>query len=109
MKVSIITATYNSAATFADTLRSVESQTYKDIEHIIVDGQSNDATLEIVSEFPHVTKVISEKDNGIYDAMNKGIKLATGEILGILNSDDFYIYSDVLQNIVEQFEDNHVD
>lgn len=109
MKVSIITATYNSAATIADTLRSVQSQTYKDIEHIIVDGLSNDNTLAIVNGFPHVAKVISEKDNGIYDAMNKGIKMATGEIIGILNSDDFYIFSDVLQDIVEKFEDNHID
>lgn len=109
MKVSIITATYNSAATIADTLRSVESQTYKDIEHIIVDGQSKDNTLAIVDEFPHVTKVISEKDNGIYDAMNKGIKLATGEILGILNSDDFYIYPNVMNDILAQFSDKNID
>lgn len=104
MKVSIITATYNSAATIADTLRSVESQTYKDIEHIIVDGQSKDNTLAIVDEFPHVAKVISEKDNGIYDAINKGILIASGEIVGILNSDDFLADSDIIYKIVNQFD-----
>lgn len=105
MKVSIITSTYNSAATVSDTLVSVEKQTYiKDIEHIIIDGISIDNTLNIVKHFEHVKKVVSEADNGIYDAMNKGIKLATGEIIGILNSDDFYAHETVIEEIVEIFD-----
>ena len=86
MKISIITACYNSSATIGDTLKSVAAQDYKDIEHIIVDGGSTDDTLEIVKQYPHIVKVVSEKDDGIYDAMNKGISLATGDVIGILNS-----------------------
>ena len=83
MKISIITACYNSSATIGDTLKSVTEQDYKNIEHIIVDGASTDDTLQIVKQFPHVAKVVSEKDDGIYDAMNKGISLATGEVMSI--------------------------
>lgn len=90
MKISIITATYNSAATVGDTLQSIAGQTYPDIEHIIIDGLSKDNTLEIVKQFVHPAIISSEKDKGIYDAMNKGIRKATGEVIGILNSDDFY-------------------
>ncbi len=100
-KVSIVTATYNSAGTIRDTLTSVATQDYSAIEHIIVDGLSKDNTLSIVRDFPHVAKVISEKDSGIYDAMNKGIKACTGDIIGILNSDDFYVSSKVIGNVVE--------
>lgn len=106
MKVSIITATYNSAATITDTLRSVASQNYEDIEHIIVDGVSMDNTLSIVGTFDHVAKVTSEKDQGIYDAMNKGIAMCTGEIVGILNSDDFYTGDHVISEIVSIFNTN---
>jgi len=106
MKVSIITATYNSASTIKGTLESVANQTYNDIEHIIVDGQSKDSTLEIVNGFPHVSKVISEKDKGIYDAINKGILIASGEIVGVLNSDDFLADSDIIKKIVNQFDVN---
>lgn len=104
MKVSVITACYNSAATIRDTLRSVAIQHYPDIEHIIVDGGSADETLRIVDEFPHVSRVISEEDRGIYDAMNKGISLATGDIIGILNSDDFYTGPDVISSVVNKME-----
>ena len=104
MKVSIITATYNSASTVADTLESVKVQTYGNIEHIVVDGLSKDNTLELVHASLHVSKVISEKDNGIYDAMNKGIALTNGDIIGILNSDDFYAHENVIQEVVEMFE-----
>ena len=91
MKVSIITATYNSAKTIIDTILSVNSQDYKDIEHIIIDGKSKDNTLELIKNTPNrVVKIISEPDKGIYDAMNKGIALATGDIIGILNSDDYW-------------------
>jgi glycosyltransferase len=103
MKVSIITATYNSASTISDTLHSVEFQNYHEIEHIIIDGLSIDNTLSIVSTFNHIAKVKSEKDNGIYDAMNKGITLCTGEIVGILNSDDFYVSDTVISDVVAVF------
>jgi glycosyltransferase involved in cell wall biosynthesis len=109
MKISIITATYNSAATVRDTLACIASQQYPNIEHLIVDGLSKDNTLEIVKEFSHVAKVISEKDKGIYDAMNKGVKLATGDIIGILNSDDFYTSPSILSKVITAFEDPAVD
>ena len=108
MKISIITATYNSAATVRDTLNAVKAQDYTDVEHIIVDGMSTDDTLTIVSGFTHVAKVVSEKDKGIYDAMNKGIGLATGDIIGILNSDDLYIDHTVLSDIAKAFSDPEV-
>lgn len=107
MLVSIVTATYNSAATVAETIRSVGEQDYPRIEHIVVDGLSGDNTLEIIKEFPSV-KVISEKDKGIYDAMNKGILAANGDIIGILNSDDIYADSKVISKIVEAFQDSTV-
>ncbi len=109
MTISIITATYNSAATLQDTLNSVRSQDYPAIEHLVVDGLSSDATLEIARSYPHVAKIVSEKDKGIYDAMNKGIALATGEVIGILNSDDFYMDEQVLSRVMKAFEDPTVD
>lgn len=101
MKISIITVSFNSAATIRDTLQCIADQDYPDIEHIIIDGGSSDHTLEIVKTFPHVAKVISEKDNGLYDAMNKGIKAATGDVIGILNSDDVYAYNRVLSHVAD--------
>lgn len=93
MKISIITTTYNSGATLRDTIRSILSQTYQDIEYIVVDGASTDDTLTIIQEyepqFDGRMRWVSEKDNGLYDAMNKGIRMATGDVVGILNSDDF--------------------
>jgi len=110
MKVSIITATYNSAATLSDTLLSVEKQTYlQHIEHIIVDGLSKDNTLNIIPHFNHVAKVVSDKDKGIYDAMNKGIALANGDIIGILNSDDFYAHENVIEEVVKLFNETNCD
>ncbi len=106
MKVSIITATYNSAATISDTLCSIAVQNYDNIEHIIVDGLSHDNTCDIVREYPHVAHFTSEKDKGIYDAMNKGISIATGDIIGILNSDDFYAADDVISEVVNIFTKN---
>lgn len=110
MKVSIITVCYNSQATIENTIRSVVSQTHSDIEYIIVDGKSSDNTLEIVSKYQDkIAKVISETDQGIYDAMNKGIKAATGDIIGILNSDDYYVDSDVVSCIVKAFDEKSPD
>lgn len=108
MKISIITATFNSAATITDTLVSVRDQQHQDIEHIIVDGRSADNTLRIVGGFPHVARIISEKDKGIYDAMNKGIGAAAGEIIGILNSDDIYTDNFVLSDVAAAFADPNV-
>ena len=107
--VSIITVTFNSAATVADTLKSVGSQSYPNIEHVIIDGLSHDRTIEIVNLFPHVKKVVSEKDKGIYDAMNKGLQLAQGEIIGILNSDDFYTHDHVVRHVVEKMQQEKTD
>jgi glycosyltransferase involved in cell wall biosynthesis len=108
LRVSIITATFNSASTIADTMQSVGEQDYPLIDHIIVDGASTDNTLEIIKEFAHHISVISEKDEGIYDAMNKGIRAAKGDIIGILNSDDMYMGPHVISTIVEAFRDPDV-
>ena len=109
MRISIITATYNSSSTIKDTLESVRDQTYKNVEHLIIDGLSKDDTLEIVGAYPHVSKILSEKDKGIYDAMNKGISHANGDIIGILNSDDFYASPEVLSKVARAFEDPSID
>ena len=91
MKISIITATYNSGKTVRETIESVFAQKNIDLEYIIIDGASTDNTLEIVKEYKDkISKMVSEKDGGIYEAMNKGIELASGDVVGILNSDDVY-------------------
>ena len=108
MKISIITAAYNSASTIADTLRSVAEQTHPDKEHVIVDGLSKDNTLSIIAQFPHVAQCRSEKDKGIYDAMNKGLTMVTGDVVAILNSDDFYENEFVLSKVANAFEDPSV-
>jgi glycosyltransferase involved in cell wall biosynthesis len=108
MKISIITVTYNSAATLAHTLESVHAQDYPDIEHVLVDGASNDHTVAIIQSFPHVAKWVSEKDNGLYDAINKGIKMATGDVIGILNSDDFFPGKHIVSRIARAFSENNV-
>lgn len=106
-KISIITVCYNSAETIEDAIKSVENQTYKNIEYIIVDGNSKDNTLEIVNRYPQViTKWISEKDNGLYDAMNKGINMATGDVVGILNSDDLFCDYKAVENVMNVFNQN---
>lgn len=110
MKVSIITATYNSSAHIADCVKSVNDQTYNNIEHIIIDGASKDNTLEIIKSIPNrVVKIVSEQDKGIYDAMNKGIEAAKGDVIGILNSDDFFTSNDVIETVVEAFKNNDID
>ncbi len=103
LKISIITVAYNSETTIRDTIESVISQTYPNIEYIIVDGKSTDKTLDIVNEYREkISLVISEPDKGIYDAMNKGITYATGDVIGILNSDDFYETTDALEYMANQ-------
>lgn len=110
MKITVITVCYNSAETIAHTLRSVREQTYGNIEHIIVDGGSKDNTLEVIkAEGLHVTKVVSERDNGIYDAMNKGIRLAAGEVVAFLNADDFYRDTDVLVRVAKVMQAEQLD
>lgn len=110
MKISLITVTYNSGTTIRDTIKSVLAQTYSDIEYIIVDGLSKDNTVEIVreyeSQFGKRMRWISEKDKGLYDAMNKGIRMATGDVVGILNSDDFYTSNDIIERVVAGFTGN---
>jgi glycosyltransferase involved in cell wall biosynthesis len=104
MKISVVTVTWNSAATVADTLRSVNAQTHPDVEHVVVDGGSTDATLAIVrAEGRRVAHIVSERDRGIYDAMNKGIRLATGDVIGLINSDDFYASDDALATVAATF------
>lgn len=105
MKVSIITVCLNSETTIRDTIVSVLAQTYPDIEYIIVDGQSKDNTVAIIHEYQdQIAKVITEPDEGIYDAMNKGIVQATGDVIAILNSDDFYLDNEVIAQAVAAFQ-----
>lgn len=108
MRVSIITTSYNSAQTIKETLESVASQDYPYIEHIIVDGDSADNTIDIVKQFPHVAMVVSEKDHGIYHGMNKGLSLCTGDVICFLNSDDWYPRSDIISQVVNVLSRNSV-
>lgn len=113
MKISIITATYNSASTVKNTIESVLRQSYTDIEYIIVDGKSKDNTIDIVksyeARFNGRLRWISEPDKGIYDAMNKGINLATGDVVGILNSDDFFTSDSIIQSVADALKDESLD
>jgi glycosyltransferase involved in cell wall biosynthesis len=107
MKISIITTTLNSASVINCCLDSVQHQKHDDIEHIIIDGASTDGTLSLLeSKLEQFKVLISEPDKGIYDAMNKGIKVATGDIIGFLNSDDFYASNNVLSGVASIFKDN---
>ena len=110
MKISVVTVAFNSARTIADTIRSVAEQTYTNVEHIVVDGGSTDGTLDIVEAIPNrVAHILCESDRGIYDAMNKGLSLATGDVVGFLNSDDFYSDQNCLSDIARVFEQPSVD
>ena len=110
MKVSLVTVCYNSADTIEDTLRSVLSQSYPDIEYILIDGASKDATLQKIEPIKSkIAKLVSEPDKGIYDAINKGILLATGDIVGVLNSDDFYTDDKVIEDVVKTFKNTQCD
>ena len=104
MKISVITVAYNSAATLARTLRSVAGQTHRSVEHIVIDGGSTDATRAVLREAgSHVSCFVSEPDHGIYDAMNKGVALATGDVISFLNADDHFAHADVLARVAQQF------
>lgn len=108
MKVSIITVSFNSAKTIADTIESVLSQDFPEIEYIIVDGNSSDDTLKIIRQYENrISKWISEKDQGMYDAMNKGIAMATGDVIGILNSDDVYINNQVISEMMALLQEKN--
>lgn len=110
MKVTIITVTFNSEKFLEDCIKSVIKQDYEDIEHIIIDGKSNDSTLAIIQKYQdHLAKWISEKDHGMYDAINTGMTMATGDIIGTLNSDDILASPDVISEIVKSFHDQSID
>jgi len=107
--ISIVTVTHNAGQALSDCLSSVAKQNYPHVEHIIIDGGSTDETLAIVSKYGRFTHLVSEPDVGIYDAMNKGIRLSQGEVIGILNADDYYCKSDVLTKVSEIFRNPAVD
>ncbi len=108
-KISIITVVYNNKETIRDAIESIQSQTYDNIEHIIIDGNSTDGTVDIVSSYgDKISKFVSEPDDGLYDAMNKGISLATGDVVGILNSDDVYSDDQVIERVMDEFESKNV-
>ena len=110
MKISILTISYNSASTIKDTIESVLSQDVNDLEYLIVDGSSIDQTTEIIKSYEsNISKWISEPDKGIYDAMNKAVKMATGEVVGILNSDDFYSDNTILRQVMRVFQNPAID
>lgn len=113
MIISIITATYNSAKTVCDTFKSVLLQNYTNYEYIVIDGGSKDGTVDIIREYEPLfsgrMKWISEPDKGIYDAMNKGIRMATGDVVGLLNSDDFYTSNNILARVASAFKNNNLD
>jgi glycosyltransferase involved in cell wall biosynthesis len=110
MKISLLTVSFNSASTIKDTIESICSQDYKNIEYIIVDGNSTDRTIEIIKSYDSfISKWISEPDKGIYDAMNKAIQMATGDVVGILNSDDFYFNNQIVSQIANAFSDESID
>jgi glycosyltransferase involved in cell wall biosynthesis len=105
MKISIITVVWNNVKTIKDTIDSVLSQTYKNIDYIVIDGGSTDGTLSLLeSRRDQLSALVSEPDEGIYDAMNKGIKLAKGDVIGFLNSDDFYLNDKVISKVASEFE-----
>lgn len=107
--ISVITVCFNSSATIEDTINSVEAQIYSNVEHLVIDGASTDSTMEIVGQHASIKRAISEPDGGIYDAMNKGISIAQGEIIGMLNADDLYADDDVLSRVSELFSDASID
>lgn len=110
LKISIITAVYNRNETIGQAIDSVAAQSYRNLEHLVIDGASTDDTLRQVKKHSHERiRVISEQDNGIYDALNKGIRAATGDIIGLMHSDDFFAHNNVLSNVARAFDTEKVD
>lgn len=110
LKLSIITVVFNNETTIIDTVQSVAMQTYPNVEYLVIDGQSTDGTISRLGQFENtVTRLVSEPDRGIYDAMNKGIGLATGDVIGFVNADDFYASDDVFAKVTDQFRHPGVD
>ncbi|MCA0430589.1 MAG: glycosyltransferase [Bacteroidetes bacterium] len=110
LKVSIITITFNAEKTIESTIKSVLSQNYKNIEYIIIDGKSTDNTLNIINNYANqISKIISEKDKGLYDAINKGIEVSTGDIIALIHADDFYINENIISNYIEKFNETNAD
>lgn len=104
MKISIVTITYNSAATIEDTIKSVVVQDYPDMEYLLIDGKSKDSTLQIAEKYKDkITKIVSEKDGGLYYGLNKGLKMATGDVIGAIHSDDLYAHPQVVSNVMKLF------
>lgn len=110
MKISIVTVVYNNVSTLRDTIESVLGQDYSDIEYIVVDGGSTDGTVELIKSYgDRIRKFVSEKDNGLYDAINKGIRMATGEVVGVLHSDDLYCSTTAISKVAKAFLEQPVD
>jgi glycosyltransferase len=110
MKVSIITTVLNGAGTFEHCIKSVLNQTYRNIEYIVIDGKSSDETLRIINKYhDRISHFLSEPDDGMWDALNKGLDIATGDIIGLLHSDDFYTHNKVIATVVSHIEKHHVD
>lgn len=110
MKISIITVVFNNESNIQDCIETILGQTYPNIEYIIIDGKSTDKTIDIIKSYgDKISKFISEEDKGIYDAMNKGISIATGDVIGILNSDDFYTSDKVIETIASKFMTKNID
>lgn len=110
LKLSLVTVVYNAQDTIGQCIESVISQNYPDLEYIIIDGGSTDNTIQVINQYlPHINILVSESDGGIYDAMNKGIKLATGQVVGTLNADDYFADHEVLQTVAKAFEQQGTD
>ncbi len=110
MKISIITVVFNNVRTIEDTIRAVEMQNYSDVEHIVIDGASTDGTLDVLQRHQDkITKLVSEPDRGIFDAMNKGLRLATGEVVGFLNADDIYADTAIFHTVADVFADETIE
>ncbi len=107
MKISVITISYNSSATIEDTIKSVIMQDYDDIEYLVIDGKSKDNTLSIVKKYENkISKIISEKDGGLYFGLNKGLQMASGEVVGAIHSDDIYAHNKVISRVAEMFKND---
>jgi len=110
MKISIITTVFNNKEFIEDCIKSILEQSYENIEYIIIDGASTDGTIEIIKKYNHkISKWISEPDSGMYDALNKGIRIASGDVIGFLHADDFYAHGRVIENVMDTFRKENID